>query len=79
MKASREEIFEALRAENIGVNVHYLPLHLHPFYQREFGYRQGDYPVAEGYYERAITLPLFPGMSDEDVREVIKVVEKVVI
>jgi perosamine synthetase len=78
LKVGRKEIFEALRAENIGVNVHYMPLHLHPFYQREFGYRKGDYPKAERYYGRTITLPIFPKMSDEDVEDVIKAVKKVI-
>lgn len=78
LKAGRKEVFEALRAENIGVNVHYLPVHLHLFYQREFGYRQGDYPAAENYYERAITLPLFPGMRNDDIEDVIKAVYKVI-
>jgi perosamine synthetase len=78
LKVGRKEIFEALRAENIGVNVHYMPLHLHPFYQREFGYKKGDYPKSERYYERAITLPIFPKMSAEDVADVIKAVRKVI-
>jgi len=78
LKVGRKEILEALRAENIGGTVHYLPLHLHPFYQREFSYRKGDYPVAERYYERAITLPIFPKMSDEDVKDVIEAVYKVI-
>jgi len=78
LKVGRKEIFEALRAEKIGVNVHYMPLHLHPFYQREFGYKKGDYPKAERYYERAITLPVFPKMSDEDVVDVIEAVSKVI-
>jgi perosamine synthetase len=78
LKVGRREVFEALRAENIGVNVHYVPLHLQPFYQREFGYKKGDYPRAERYYERAITVPIFPEMSDEDVQDVIKAVRKVI-
>ena len=78
LSAGRKEIFTALKAENIGVNVHYIPLHLQPYYQREFGYREGDYPVAERYYEQAITLPIFPRMSNEDVRDVIKAIKKVV-
>lgn len=77
LKAGRREVFEALRAENIGVNVHHMPLHLHPFYQREFGYKQGDYPRAERYYEQAITLPIFPKMNDKDVEDVIEAVHKV--
>jgi perosamine synthetase len=78
LKADREAVFNALRAENIGVNVHYVPLHLQPFYRRHFGYRKGDFPKAERYYERAITLPLFPRMSDEDINDVIRAVEKVI-
>ena len=78
LKAGRKQIFDALRAENIGVNVHYVPVHMHPFYRKKFGYKPGDYPVAERYYDRAITLPLFPRMSDQDVADVIKAVNKVV-
>ena len=78
LKVGRKEVFEALRAENIGVSVHYMPIHLHPFYRNEFGYKPGDYPKAERYYHRAITLPLFPKMSDRDVKDVIKSVEKVI-
>jgi len=78
LKAGRKEIFEALRAENIGVNVHYIPVHLHPFYQRSFGYKRGDYPRAERYYDRAITLPIFAKMSNEDVQDVIDAVRKVI-
>ncbi len=78
LKVGRKEVFDALRAENIGVNVHYMPLHLHPFYQKRFGYKKGDYPVAEKYYDRATTLPLFPRMSDDDVEDVIKAMRKVI-
>lgn len=75
---SRQVVFEALRAENIGVNVHYLPVHLHPYYKNGFGYTNGDYPVAESYYERAITLPVFPGMNDKDIACVILGVNKII-
>jgi len=78
LKTGRKGIFEALRKENIGVNVHYLPVHLHPYYRKNLGYKEGDYPKAEAYYERAITLPLFPKMSDEDVNYVIGAVRKVI-
>ncbi len=78
MEVGRKDVFEALKAENIGVNVHYVPVHLHPFYQNRFGYRNGDYPKAEEYYERAITLPVFPQMSNGDVEDVIGAVQKVI-
>jgi UDP-4-amino-4,6-dideoxy-N-acetyl-beta-L-altrosamine transaminase len=77
LKVSRREIFEALRAENIGVNVHYIPVHLQPYYQKRFGYHKGDFPKAENYYSRAITLPIFPKMTEKDINDVIKAVEKV--
>lgn len=77
IKLRRDEVFRALRAENIGVNVHYIPVHLHPYYKQRFGYRGGEFPVAEAAYENLITLPLFHGMSDQDVEDVICALEKV--
>ncbi|MEK4146260.1 UDP-4-amino-4,6-dideoxy-N-acetyl-beta-L-altrosamine transaminase [Robertmurraya sp. FSL W8-0741] len=76
-KAGRRAIFEALRAENIGVHVHYLPVYHHPYYQG-LGYEKGLCPIAEEWYESAITIPLFPKMSDEDVQSVIEAVRKVI-
>jgi len=78
LKSSRREIFEALRAENIGVNVHYIPVHLQPYYQKKFGYKEGDYPKAERYYEKTLTLPIFPKMSDDDAEDVIEAVKRVI-
>lgn len=77
LKKDRSEIFAALRAENIGVNVHYIPVHLHPFYQQHFGIGPGLCPVAEAAYECIISLPIFPRMSDHDVKDVIIAVRKV--
>ncbi len=73
----RTLVFNALRAEGIGVQVHYVPVHLHPFYRARFGHRPGDYPNTEAYYERALTLPLFPRMTDADVKDVVTAVHKV--
>jgi perosamine synthetase len=77
LSAGRGEIFQALRAENIGVNVHYIPVHLHPYYRERFGYERGDYPVAESAYERLISMPVFHGMTDRDVDDVVCAFEKV--
>jgi UDP-4-amino-4,6-dideoxy-N-acetyl-beta-L-altrosamine transaminase len=66
---SRREVFDRLRARGIGVNVHYIPVHLQPDYQKQ-GFRRGMFPEAERYYEEAITLPMFPGMNDADVLQV---------
>jgi perosamine synthetase len=73
----RAAIFQALRAEGIGCNVHYIPVHLHPFYRRTLGTGPGLCPIAEAAYERLITLPIFPAMTDSDVRDVIDAVTKV--
>jgi UDP-4-amino-4,6-dideoxy-N-acetyl-beta-L-altrosamine transaminase len=77
-EADRRQIFEALRAENIGVQVHYVPVHYHPFFRDEYGYREGAYPEAETYYHRAMSLPLFPAMTDQDIEDVITAVQKLV-
>ncbi len=77
LRVGRKEIFAALRAENIGVNVHYIPVYWHPYYQ-QLGYTRGLCPVAESAYERIISLPMFPAMTDQDVADVIAAVEKVV-
>jgi len=78
LTVNRKAIFNALRAENIGVQVHYIPVHYHPYYRQNSGYKKGDFPNAERYYERAITLPLFPKMSDSDVTDVIQAITKVI-
>jgi dTDP-4-amino-4,6-dideoxygalactose transaminase len=66
---SRGEIFDGMRARGIGVNVHYIPVHLQPFYRKK-GFSEGMFPEAERYYREAITLPLFPEMSEVDVSRV---------
>ncbi|MGO9114471.1 MAG: UDP-4-amino-4,6-dideoxy-N-acetyl-beta-L-altrosamine transaminase [Thermoguttaceae bacterium] len=77
LTADRATIFRALRAEGIGVNVHYLPVHLHPYYRHKLGVGKGLCPVAEAAYERILSLPMFPAMTDDDVREVVEAVGKV--
>jgi dTDP-4-amino-4,6-dideoxygalactose transaminase len=77
LSAGRAEVFRALRAENLGVNVHYIPVHQHPYYRERFGYKGGEYPVAEDAYERLISLPMFHAMTDQDVEDVIAAVSKV--
>lgn len=79
LTVDRAMIFRALRAENIGVNVHYIPVHLHPYYRDRFGYSGGEFPVAEDAYSRLISLPMFHGMTDEDVDDVIMAVRKVIL
>jgi dTDP-4-amino-4,6-dideoxygalactose transaminase len=75
---TRRKIFDELRAHGVGVQVHYIPLHLQPYYRDCYGHRRGDFPVAEAYYDSCITLPLFPAMSDGDVLTVIDRVREAV-
>jgi len=77
LQVTREQVFAALRAEGIGVNVHYIPVHLHPFYRKRFGTGPGLCPVAEAVYEQIISLPIFPQMTDADVDDVVKAMRKV--
>ena len=78
MDKSRRKVFDELRAMKIGVHVHYIPLHLQPYYREKFGYKRNDFPVSEEYYDSALTIPLFPGMTDEQVQRVIDSINQVV-
>jgi perosamine synthetase len=73
----RDHVHRALHAEGIGVNVHYIPVHLHPYYRDRFGTTRGMYPVAESAYDEILSLPIFPGMSDDDVGDVLAALAKV--
>ena len=76
LQVDRKQVYRALRAEGIGVNVHYIPIYRHPYYQAQ-GYVKGLCPRAEEFYERIVTLPLWPGMADKDADDVITAVFKV--
>jgi UDP-4-amino-4,6-dideoxy-N-acetyl-beta-L-altrosamine transaminase len=75
--ASRADVFVGMRAAGIGVNVHYIPIHTQPHYQR-LGFKRGDFPNSERYYERAITLPLFPAMTHAEQDIVVETLERLV-
>lgn len=74
---SRKEIFEEMRALNIGVHVHYIPVYWHPYYQG-LGYKKGICSVAERWYEQAMTLPIHPGMNDNDVQYIVECIKEIV-
>jgi dTDP-4-amino-4,6-dideoxygalactose transaminase len=74
---SRDWVLNALTAENIGAGVHYVPLHLHPYYRKMYGWRRGDFPCAEWIGDRTISLPLSPALSAEDVADVVLAFRKV--
>jgi len=74
----RAAFIRELKAENIGSSVHFIPIHLHPHFRSSLGYAEGAFPVAEHAYERAISLPLHPGMTDHDVEDVCTAIRKIV-
>jgi UDP-4-amino-4,6-dideoxy-N-acetyl-beta-L-altrosamine transaminase len=73
---TRAQLMNELRREGIGTQVHYIPVHLQPYFRDRFGTRPGDCPIAEAYYEKALSLPFFPKLSDADVGRVIQTVVK---
>ena len=75
---TRKTIMERLKRKNIGTQVHYIPIHMLPYYREHFNFKQGDFPIAEAFYERALSLPLYPKMTDADVQFVIRSLKKVV-
>jgi len=77
LRADQDTILEALRAENIGAQLHYSLVYRHPYYRDRFGYRPGLCPVAEDVERRLITLPLFPAMTVEDQDDVFRALEKI--
>jgi dTDP-4-amino-4,6-dideoxygalactose transaminase len=77
LSCDRARFIQELRAENIGTSVHFIPIHLHPHFRDSLGHRDGAFPVAEDAYRRAVTLPLFPRMSDADADDVVAAVRKV--
>ena len=71
----RLSVFNFLRGANIGVNVHYFPVHLQPIYRR-MSFKQGDFPVAERYYSKALSLPMFPNLMEHEQDYVVKKLEE---
>lgn len=75
----RNEFVELLQREQIGCSVHFIPLHLHPYYRNTWGYRPEDLPIATAVYQRTVSLPLYPKMSEGDVRRVVKIVRELIL
>jgi dTDP-4-amino-4,6-dideoxygalactose transaminase len=77
LRIGRDRVIEELKQRGIGTSVHFIPLHLHPLYRKLFGFRGGEFPVAEERFERAISLPIYPGMAEEDAGRVIEALQNV--
>lgn len=77
MGKTRTQVMEALKAAGVGTQVHYIPVHIQPYYRNRYDYGPGKCPAAEAYYERCLSLPLYPALTDEDVERVIAAVSEV--
>lgn len=75
---SRDKVFKKMRERGIGVNVHYLPLHLHSFYRQKFHTREGENPVAEAAAKQILTLPLYPALTNDDVYHIVRILKNVI-
>jgi len=78
LSIDRGKFIEELKEENIGTSVHFIPLHMHPYYRDTYEYKPEDFPVAEGVFERIISLPMYPKMSMQDARDVVEAVKRVI-
>jgi dTDP-4-amino-4,6-dideoxygalactose transaminase len=74
---SRDEFMKELKHAGVGCSVHWRPLHLHPYYQKTFGWRARDFPVATAQWKRLISLPIFPGMRDDEIEHVVRTVKRI--
>ncbi len=79
MRTNRQDFIKALKGQNIGTSVHFIPLHLHPFYRDKFHYQPENFPQASAVFERIVSLPIYPAMTEADVRDVIVAVRKLVL
>ena len=78
LKTDRRKVYDYLQAQGIGVQVHYIPVHTQPYYQNHFGYKYGDFPVSEDYYQRTLSLPLYPGLKETEQDYVVKRLQEII-
>jgi dTDP-4-amino-4,6-dideoxygalactose transaminase len=78
LKIDRARFIQELHGHNIGTSVHFIPVHLHPFYREQFGYQRGDFKHAEYLYDRIVSLPLYPGMTVQDVKDVVQAIRNII-
>ena len=72
-KINRNELIEKINEKGIGTSVHYIPVHMHSYYTKKYGFKQDDFPVAKELSERVITLPLYPNMTDNQTQYIIQI------
>ena len=78
IKVTRAEAIDLMAEAGVGTSVHFIPLHLHPYYRRTYGYAPSDLPIAGSQFEREISLPIYPDLSDDDVDYVVERLAEVI-
>jgi perosamine synthetase len=73
---NRDELYKKLKEKGIGTSVHFIPVYKHPYYKKTFGYKDRNYPVAEEVFKKSLSLPIYPGLSEEEVEYIIENVLK---
>lgn len=76
-KIAKEKFFKQLKKFGINLQVHYIPIHLQPYYQKKFKFRHGDYPVAENFYDQEVSLPIYYGLKNQQIKFVISKIKKI--
>jgi dTDP-4-amino-4,6-dideoxygalactose transaminase len=78
LRVDRDAFIKGLKERGIGTSVHFIPLHIHPYYRKKYGFKPDDFPVAYDVYKRIVSLPIYPGMNTREVRRVIEAVQDIV-
>ncbi|MBI5403283.1 MAG: UDP-4-amino-4,6-dideoxy-N-acetyl-beta-L-altrosamine transaminase [Ignavibacteriae bacterium] len=76
LKISKKEFFDKLASKGVFCQVHYIPVHLQPYYAKNFGFRKGDFPVAEKFYEREVSIPVYPSLNKKDISHISDIIKK---
>ena len=78
LSISKRELFNKLRESNLNLQVHYIPVHLQPFYQKNYRFNIGDYPVSENFYRNEVSLPIYPDLTTDDISLVVNNIMKII-
>ena len=76
LKMNKSTFFEKMRNNDVNLQVHYIPIHLQPYYRKKYGFDKGDFPISENFYHNEVSLPVYPDLSTDDQKKVIKTIEE---
>ena len=79
LKIAKVDFFEKMREQNIGLQVHYIPVHLQPYYKDNFGFKDSDYPISEMFYEQEFSIPMYPTLEKSDLEYIVKTIKELAV